>query len=461
VIAELVREAPSQRALLVIGLAFAAAYVGALMWLMTSSSYNFWGALLIAPILVIVSLPVLARQARREGNPSLFSLLLAGLILKLAAAVLRYWVDFVYYTRADAEGYYNKGLSLAEQFRQLDFHLSLHSYVGTAFTNLVSGAVLGVTGPTKMGGFLVFSWLGFWGLFLFYRAYVIAVPEGRARQYALLLFFMPTLLFWPSEIGKEAWMMLSLGVAAFGVATTLSGKTWRGLVTAGLGLWMAATLRPHMAAMIGLALAAGFLLKKPRPELRQLAPVIKVLGLLVVSVLAVVLVRRTTTFLTNSGIKLNDGLTVALNQVSARTAGGGSGFAPSVLSNPLRAPFDIVTVLFRPLLFDANSLATLASGVEGTFVLLLTLIRFRWITAAVRSVRRQPYVAVAVAYTVMFVLAFSVFANLGTLVRERSQLLPLYLILLTVPPPVRQNARIDLDQAMTAWSSRRPHPQIR
>jgi hypothetical protein len=459
-IAEIDHKAPGQRAVLVIGLAFAAAYVGALMWLMSSGSYTFWAALLIAPILVVVSMPALARQARREGDPQLFRLLLAGLILKLAASVARYWVDFVYYIRADAGGYYNKGLSLAEQFRHLDFHLSLHSYVGTAFTNLASGAVLGFSGPTRLGGFLVFSWLGFWGLFLFYRAYVIAVPEGRRRQYALLVFFMPTLLFWPSEIGKEAWMMLSLGVAAFGAATTLSGKTWRGLITAGLGLWMAATLRPHMAAMMGLALAVGFLLKKPRPELRQLAPVIKVLGLLVVSLVAVVLVRRTATFLTHSGVNLNDGLTVALNQVSARTAGGGSDFVPSVLSSPIRAPLDIVTVLFRPLLFDANSPATLASAVEGTFLLLLTLVRLRWITAAVKSVRRQPYVAVAVAYTVMFVLAFSVFANLGTLVRERSQLLPLYFILLTVPPPVRQNAEIDLDQALTAWSSRCPHPHI-
>src|SRR5207245_2524945 len=198
-IAELDREAPGQRAVLIIGLAFAAAYVGALMWLMSSGSYNFWGALLIAPILVAVSLPALARQARREGDRQLFRLLVTGLILKLAASVARYWVDFVYYRRADAGGYYSHGLSLAEQFRHLDFHLSLHSYVGTAFTNLVSGAVLGVTGPTRLGGFLVFSWLGFWGLFLFYRAYVIAVPEGRRRQYALLVFFMRTLLFCRSE----------------------------------------------------------------------------------------------------------------------------------------------------------------------------------------------------------------------------------------------------------------------
>src|SRR2546422_11220641 len=105
-IAELDREAPGQRAVFVIGLAFAAAYVGAVRWLMSSGSYNFWAALLTAPILVAVSLPALARQARREGDGQLFRLLLAGLILKLAASAVRYWVDFVYYPRADAGGYY-------------------------------------------------------------------------------------------------------------------------------------------------------------------------------------------------------------------------------------------------------------------------------------------------------------------------------------------------------------------
>jgi hypothetical protein len=43
-------------------------------------------------------------------------------------------------------------------------------------------------------------------------------------------------------------------------------------------------------------------------------------------------------------------------------------------------------------------------------------------------------VAYAVAFTAMFVVAFSSFANFGLLARERVQLFPLYLVLLSVPP---------------------------
>ena len=43
----------------------------------------------------------------------------------------------------------------------------------------MTGIVYTVTGPSLIGGYLVFSWLGFWGLLLFFRAFQIAVPHGH------------------------------------------------------------------------------------------------------------------------------------------------------------------------------------------------------------------------------------------------------------------------------------------
>ena len=436
-IVERERQVVSQRGILVAGLVLTALYVAGLMWLAGLGSYNFFIACLIAPVLVAISLPALAREARREGDRTLFWILVGALLVKLVASLVRYYIDFVYYHGvADAAGYYGKGLALSEQFRAGVFHLNLHTFTGSStFTYLISAAVLTIIGPSKLGGFLVFSWLGFWGLFFFYRAFVIAVPEGRRRQYAALTFFMPTLLFWPSEIGKEAWMMLSLGLAAYGAAVALARSPWRGLLASALGLWLASLVRPHMAAMLVLAMAVGFLVRKPKSELRQLAPVVKGLGLALVGILAFVLVRKASAFLAQAGVTVGGGLTHAVDQLVARTGGGGSGFEPSILTSPIHAPIDIVTVLYRPLLFEANSITSLAAALEGSFLLVLTVVRFRWIIAAARSVRRQPYVAVALAYTIMFLIAFSVFANYGTLVRERSQLLPLFFVLLCVPPP--------------------------
>jgi hypothetical protein len=291
-----------------------------------------------------------------------------------------------------------------------------------------------VVGPTKLGGFLFFSWLGFWGLFLFYRAFTIAVPEGRRRTYAVLVFFLPSLVFWPSSIGKEAWMMFSLGIAALGVAKILTGHAFRGLIPFGIGLWFAATVRPHVAGMIAVALVAGYLLKRPHPSLRQLAPIVKTVVLAGLIVLAGILVVRTDRFLHGFAQGPSPGVTDILQGVTERTQQGGSSFAPSVLESPLRTPVAAVTVLYRPLLVDATNIQSLISATEGTILLIFSIVRIRWILAALFSVRRQPYVGFAIAYTAVFILGFSAIANFGLLARERVQVLPLFLVLLTVPP---------------------------
>ena len=94
-----------------------------------------------------------------------------------------------------------------------------------------------------------------------------------------------------------------------------------------------------------------------------------------------------------------------------------------------------MTVLFRPLIVDAHNVQALISGIEGTFLLLFSVVRYKWILAAIGSIRRQPYVAFAIGYTGLFIVAFSSVANFGLLARERTQLLPFFLVLLTIPPP--------------------------
>ena len=126
-------------------------------------------------------------------------------------------------------------------------------------------SVYALIGPSKLGGFIFFSWLGFWGLFLFYRAFTIAVPHGRRRSYAHLLFFLPSLVFWPSSIGKEAWMMFSLGIAAYGVGEDPHARdVARALSSAAWACGCAGMVRPHIAALVAVSLAAAVITRKSR-----------------------------------------------------------------------------------------------------------------------------------------------------------------------------------------------------
>ena len=406
----------------------------AIVLLFVGGTVNAWGAVVALPVIVAVTVPALSRQAEREGKPALFVLLVAALFLKLLGSIVRHFVAFtVYGGVADAAGYHDWGVRIAERFHDGDFSTGLASLTGTNFVRFLTGVVYTVIGPSQLGGFLVYSWLVFLGMFFFYRAFMIAVPEGRSWPYAKLVFFLPSLLYWPSSIGKEAWMMFALGVGAFGAARLLTGRHLRALVPLVVGLWLAALVRPHVAGMMALAVAIAYLVRQPDRE-RRLAPFAKVVVLSLLVLGATVLVVRTDRFLTSKDYETSDVASV-LEGVSERTQQGGSQFAPSIFESPLRAPVAGVTVLYRPLLVDAHNAQSLVSGIEGTFLLMLSLFRIRWIFAALGSFRRQPYVAFAIAYAAMFVVAFSSIANFGLLARERVQLLPLFLILLVIPPP--------------------------
>jgi hypothetical protein len=426
----------------VLAIAATAVLVAGLVLLGAVGGPEATGALVVGPVLFAVSLPVFYRQARLEGDRWIFRVLILALLAKFIGSVVRYYVAFdVYGGIADAAGYHEHGVQIAQNFQMGNFYTGLDSLSDTNFIRFLTGVVYAFIGPTGLGGFVVFSWLGFWGLFFFYRAFRVAVPEGAHRSYAKLVFFLPTLVFWPSSTGKEAWMMFSLGIAALGAARILSGRTWRGLVVAGLGLWLAAIVRPHVAGILALSLAAGFLFRRSRPDLGGFATLAKVVGLIAVTTLAAVLVIRTDRFLEQSAIQTEGGVASVLSQTSERTATGGSEFVPSALESPARAPFAAATVLFRPFLFEVDNAQSLAASLETTFLLGLCLVRWRWIGAAIRSIRRQPYIAMAIAYTGLFILAFSGFANFGLLARERAQLFPLFLVLLCVPAVVREVQR--------------------
>lgn len=421
--------------IVILGLLLLLVYIAMSLVLMDPAHEEPGGALIVGPLLILVSVPIVIKSVSKDGDPRLVALVLLALMMKVVGTLVRYYVTFEIYGGGDAGTYHRDAIELASNFGEGNFDTGLPTLTGTPFISLITGLLYTVIGPTRLGGFLFFSWLAFWGLFAFYRAFVIAVPEGRVHSYAKLLFFFPSLLYWPSSIGKEAWMLFALGVASYGVARMLTARSWSGLWIAVLGLWLASLVRPHVAGMLGLGLVAGFLLLPLRRNLRYLAPVAKAVGVAAVAVLAVVLVQRTGEFLGSADVISASGIVSELEQVSEASDYGGSQFEPTIVRTPLDIPSAIVTVLFRPFVTEANNAQALVAAIESAFLLVFSLLRIRWFLAAVRSVRRQAYVAFALVYTGLFVIAFASFPNFGLLARERVQLLPLYFVLLSIPLP--------------------------
>ena len=398
-------------------------------------AYNLIGGLLVAAVIIPLTLPVLKREAVRQGSKRLFGFLVLALVLKVVVStLLRHYTAFdLYEGSADAAGYHGRGFHIMDRFRDGNFDTGLESLTDTDFIRFFTGLLYTIIGPTSYGGFLVYSWMAFWGMFLFYRAFTIAVPEGRASSYGRLLFFLPSMIFWPSSIGKEAWMVFALGIAAFGAARILSGAALRGLPIAGFGLWLGTLIRPHVPGMLGAALLIAFVLGRRYEPFQPIRPTVKIATLAILLGASFVLVTQTEGFLRESDILTVDGLTSALEKTSERSAHGGSEFEPPIVRTPVDLPPAFATVLYRPFVFEANNQMALLSAVEGLWLLLFSIRRFPWAIAALRTMRRQPYVALAATFTLLFVIAFSSMPNFGLLARQRVQLYPFFLVLLCIP----------------------------
>jgi hypothetical protein len=432
-----VEQRSDPRGLALLSLLVVGAYAFYLMWAMAYTDYNTWGALLVAPVLIAISAPLITRAAAREHDPRLARLIIFALVLKLAASLVRYAVAFSLYDgNADAGVYHEWGERIAIELKHGHTAIDLgRKFIGTGFTRLLTGMIYVVIGPTRIGGFLVFSWFGFWGLYLFYRAFTIALPEGDSYRYAKLVLLLPSLLFWPSSTGKEAWMTLTIGIAAYGAARIYARRR-AGYLLLGLGLLGTGLSRPHISAIVIAAVVFGYLVRPSPDKTNVMTPVYKAGGLIIMAGLLFLVIAQAERFLGVDTFN-QESVGQVLEGTHELTDEGGSTFQNTGVHSPLDLPMAAVTVLFRPFPTEAHNGQALAASVEGVFLLLLMAKSWRRLLTLPRLMRRRPYLTFAVVYVNLFVFAFSNFNNFGIMTRQRVQVFPLMLVLFALPMPER------------------------
>ncbi|MGH8973180.1 MAG: hypothetical protein ACRD0C_08235 [Acidimicrobiia bacterium] len=409
---------------------------------MNHTSYLVWGGFWVAPVLLVLSLPVASRAARLDGDAIGRIVLVAAAVKIFVAPLLRYWMAFgLYGGSSDAALYHRSGAMLAPLFRQ-GIYRDLGEISGTRFLEILTGHVYALIGPTRLGGFMVFSFFSFLGCYLFYRAFRTAYPEGDGRRYALLVFFFPSMLFWPSSIGKEAFMVLALGAATLGAAQLFAGR-FRGLMWLALGILGAAVVRPHMALIVGagLVVAAPLALLRggahgERPQRGRLGSAVLLLALLLAGS---TLIGVAEDFF---GLESLNTQTAReqLDETTRRSGESGSTFTSFSPNNPVGFVLSGMTVLFRPFPFEVRNAQAMLTSAEGLALLALAVLALRRLSRLPRELFRRPYVAFAAVYTFAFIYAFSSLVNFGILARQRVQLLPVLFVVLCIARPVRSPA---------------------
>lgn len=381
---------------------------------------------LLAPALGVAFLPVVRRIGNRWAAGFDFAgMALIGLAARCAAAVYRleHGVDGIVYHKV--------ALTLASSFRQLDFTVDTGRQVpGTGSVRYVAGLVSVVANGSIVVEYLIFTAIAFAGILCAYVAFAAAVPDGDRRRYALLVLLWPSLVLWPSSMGKEALVTGAFGVAALGAARLYTHRPG-GIILLGAGIAGVTMVRPHVALLAGLATFLGYLFVRPTGGSAVLSAT-KALTIIVLGVGGALLVGQTAQFLRLENLGTED-VEEVRTQTQERTEQGGGSFTPIRADNPARYPGAVVTVLFRPFPTEARSTEALFSALEGVVLAGLVVVSWRRWLALPSQLARMPYVAFALSTVLLFAYAFSVIANFGILARQRTQILPYLFVLLAIP----------------------------
>ncbi len=378
-------------------------------------------------------------QPRHPEEPWLRRYLIAGVVVKLIGALLRYFTLLKKGQLGDASVYDVVGKRFANAWlgKAGAFAPTLANLKSSNFMRWFTGIVYYLFGRDLFTGFFVFSLIAFVGSYLWYRAATIAIPFLNRKLFFILMMFAPSIVFWPAGIGKEALMQFGLGGVALGVAYVLTGRMVHGVLVAIPGAWLVYVVRAHLLGLAAIALAFSYLFGRQSTNtvtstnMTKKKSLARPIGALLIVGFAAFGVtqgakRLHIAALTPSAVQ------TSLQNTSVSTTQEHSAFNTNVSLSPLRLPQDAVTVLLRPFPWEVQSKNQILASLEGMALVAFIFIRRRSLAFSLRMLRDVPFLFYAWILTGLYVLLFQAFGNFGLLVRERSIVLPALYVLLSL-----------------------------
>lgn len=361
-------------------------------------------------------------------------LLLAAVALRIVGSMARYEVIFrLYNGLGDAVRYYNDGLVLTHLIWKLQvspfsfyFWIPGSDWWGTTFLIRLSSVALALVGPSLKAEFVVFALAAFLGLYLIALALHNSQPRPASHvRSAAWLWLWPSLWFWPSSVGKEAVLMLAVGLVTYGYTGKDEKIRWL-FFLAGLGL--AFCVRPHVAAVLAMAAVAAHWLGTWRGfNFRRLVEVILAVALSTVALAGM----RAQFGLADADL---EGVKEFVEFRAGQTLQGGSQIG-TVPLGPQGIPMAFVNTWMRPFPWEVHNVATAFAAVELMVFWVVALARRRAVLLALRKWRRHRLLRfglpLLVAYTLMIGLAFG---NLGIIARQRVLVFPFMILFLVAAP---------------------------
>jgi hypothetical protein len=375
-------------------------------------------------------------------------IIVAGLLIRIPVVLTHLAIGFLVYGGAlDFPDYFERAAGMGRELLSGNLEvLIVERKIGLAAQLGVFLYVL--VGSSLPGMFLLSGMIGALGSYLFVRAFQIEFPSAQGIRFlALSLFFFPSLAFWTSLLGKDSWMFLALGWAAYSVARVSNSPSARHMIGFVSSAALVALIRPPMGVALVLVAGACVILSA-RLRLNGRAAILRPVAYGCFSLVVSGALVLTGSHMRDSE-KISMSASVAdsmldfavLKHVGSSTdAAGGSSVRvefeegrASFTAAAAFLPMAMFTFLFRPLVFEAHNLLAVLAALDSTLLLIVVLVRWRRLLMAISYARTRPFVAFCVLAFCVFTAALSFEANFGVIVRHRTMVLPFLFILLALP----------------------------
>jgi hypothetical protein len=373
-------------------------------------------------------------------------------------AFIAFWL-LPYYaavTGADCYGYHHNGMMVAQLIRAGNWG-AITWQLGSDTMPIVTGLLYAPFGGDIYGMLFFSAALGFCAALYLCRAFALWATPAQLKLYALIILFLPSLGMWAGYYGKDSWVALGLGMAAYGYSSTLKPHGPVGVWHLLAGVAIVTVIRPHialvLAASMGLAYVWGLTQSRRLSVLAKLGMIVMLIAMF--GLLAAV----ARGFLGLSEISA-DSLQEYARAKSAGNALGGSAVevqsSPGVVGALLNFPRGVVRVLFQPFPWEIHNFAAGMAALENLFILWFVLSRAGRMRKLFRGMVRRPYILFSSLLAGMLLLMFSFIPNLGLLSRQRVQLLPFLFVVLVGAEAVQKRGTRPLGITSHAWRPRGP-----
>ena len=393
---------------------------------------------------LVVLLIILVIESRL--SPALRLVTVMGLLLRVAGTLSMLAIIFGLYNGvADSNGYFNQGLLYWRRMLNGDFAMITNrvewaagDWWGAHFVYVVSGPLAGILGRGRFGAFLFAALLGFAGLCLMVVAFHRCYPRVPLHRYAGWLFLFPSLWLWPSVLGKEAFMLLGMGLMMFGFCRP-GRVAW---VPTMAGLALTFCIRPQVTAVfIFSMIVSEWMARGQRWTPFRVAQAVVILAggsFMIIAGIALVSAGETGT----------EGAAEYLEYRARNAEMGGTSVERTGEVGITRVPAALLLTLFRPFPWEATNLVAMGTALEIWFLWGMMLFHWRRVLEALRNWRGSRFLAMGLPFVLLYSAAFGmIIVNMGIVVRQRIFVFPFLFALLAgasapvVPRPAARARR--------------------